>query len=113
VKKLTADPPSGTTGVGQDFLGMRVPKSFILDQNYPNPFNPATQIRYHLSDPAQVTLKVYNNLGQEVATLVSARQAPGTYTANWNAQNAASGVYYYTLRVGDRVIQSKRAVLVK
>jgi hypothetical protein len=113
VKKLTADPPSGTTGVEQDFLGMNVPKSFILDQNFPNPFNPTTQIRYHISDAAQVALKVYNNLGQEVATLVQSHQAPGTYTTHWNAQNAASGVYYYTLSVGERVVQSKRAVLVK
>jgi hypothetical protein len=113
VKKLTADPPSGTTDVKQDFMGMSAPKGFILQQNFPNPFNPSTKIQYHISSPEQVSLKVYNDIGQEVATLVSEHQAPGTYTANWDARNAASGIFYYTLKVGSQVQQSKRAVLIK
>ena len=94
-------------------MGLSAPKAFMLDQNYPNPFNPSTQIKYHITTADFVSLKVYNNLGQEVASLVNQDQAPGTYTATWNVQNVASGAYYYQLQVGNQVLPTKKALLIK
>jgi hypothetical protein len=114
VKKLTADAPGTATSVGGGGgLGIGVPKAFILDQNYPNPFNPTTTIQYHVSTTDIVRLKVFNNLGQEVATLVNKEQTPGTYTATWDASNAASGAYFYRLEVGSSVLPIKKAMLIK
>ena len=121
VKQLTASAPAGPTSVGSDFMGLSVPKAFFIDQNYPNPFNPSTTIKYHLSGTDQVTLKVFNEAGQEVATLVDARQNPGTYSVNWDAAvgggngkaGLASGVYFYRLQVGSSILPAKKAMLIK
>ena len=116
VKQLTAsDPPAAAaaSGIRGDFLGLNAPKAFILEQNYPNPFNPTTEIRYRVDTDEVVKLKVYNSLGQEVATLVNQQLAPGTYTATWDARNVASGTYFYLLEVGTQVVSVKKAVLVK
>jgi hypothetical protein len=121
VKQLTASAPAGPTSVGSDFMGMSVPKAFFIDQNYPNPFNPSTTIKYHLSGTDQVTLKVFNAAGQEVATLVDARQNAGTYSVNWDAAvsggngkaGVASGVYFYRLQVGNTILPAKKAMLIK
>jgi hypothetical protein len=121
VKQLTASAPAGPTSVGSDFMGLSVPKAFFIDQNYPNPFNPSTTIKYHLSGTDQVTLKVFNEAGQEVATLVDARQNPGTYSVNWDAAvsggngkaGLASGVYFYRLQVGNSILPAKKAMLIK
>ncbi len=78
-----------------------VPREFALFQNYPNPFNPATEIRYHLAGDVPVSLKIYNILGAEVATLVDAPQKAGAYTVPWNAREMASGVYFCSLTAGD------------
>ena len=88
-----------------------VPSWFESSQNYPNPFNPATTIEYgipKMSDlrPSRVSLKIYNLLGQPVATLVDELQAPGYHHAQWNA-NAPSGIYFYRLQVDDRVVVKK------
>ena len=66
----------------------------------PNPFNPTTHFGFRIADFGLVTLKVYNVLGQEVATLVDDLKEPGTYTVQWNASGVASGVYYYKLTAG-------------
>jgi hypothetical protein len=87
------------TGVGDESL----PKVFALYQNYPNPFNPSTTFRYDVPSPVHVTLKVYNVLGQEVATLVNEVKPAGRYQARWNAAGRASGVYYYRMEAGDFV----------
>ena len=78
-----------------------VPSSFALEQNFPNPFNPTTMIRYSIPKSGMVTLKIYNILGQEVATIVNGHQTAGTYTASFNASRLASGVYFYRLSVGN------------
>lgn len=76
------------------------PTAYALTQNYPNPFNPSTTIEYSLPSPGNVTLKVYNVLGQEVATLVNEAKEPGTYTVQWNASRVPSGLYFYQLQSG-------------
>jgi hypothetical protein len=93
-----------------------VPAGFALLQNYPNPFNPSTKIQYNLDKTAQVSLKVYNSLGHEVATLVNDRQEAGSHTVPFNTQNGirnlSSGVYFYRLEAGS-FISMKKLILVK
>ncbi len=92
---------------GKDLAAMNVPAEFRLDQNYPNPFNPSTTIAYALPEPANVTLTIYNMLGQEVARLVSADQAAGNYIVTWNATGHASGLYLLRLEAGSQVATRK------
>ncbi len=113
VKQLTANEPGAVTSVSEGFLGLEIPKAFILEQNYPNPFNPSTQISYHVSTSDIVKIRVFNALGQEVATLVNKEHSPGTYTVTWDARGAASGTYFYRLEVGNDVITVKKALLIK
>jgi len=89
-----------------------LPNEFSLYQNYPNPFNPTTTIRFSLSRRSHVSLTVMNILGQEVATLVSGKREAGTYWAIWNADNVASGVYFYRL-VADDFVAVNRMILLK
>ena len=77
------------------------PDNYSLAQNYPNPFNPSTTINFAIPNSEFVTLKVYNILGSEVATLVNENLASGAYKFNFDAQNLASGVYLYELRAGN------------
>ncbi len=88
------------------------PLQFSLGQNYPNPFNPSTTIEYSLSRSGAVSLKIYNILGQEVATLVNGFQSAGSYRAVFNASHLSSGVYFYRLHTGD-VTQTQKMVLMK
>ena len=74
-----------------------IPSQFNLSQNYPNPFNPATVIEYSIPKPGFTTLKVFNLLGQEVATLAEGFRRPGHYAVSWDAGHAPSGVYLYRL----------------
>ena len=87
------------------------PLLFALEQNFPNPFNPSTTIRYELAQDVHVTLVVYNSIGEQVATLVDARQAAGRYDASFNASNFASGIYFYRLEAGDFVDVKRMALL--
>ena len=96
--------------------GTALPTDFTLGQNYPNPFNPSTVIPYQLSAAGHVRLEVFNILGQRLATLVDGEQAAGTYTAQWDATDAAgravgAGVYIYRLSSGE-MTESRRMVLV-
>ncbi|MBU1638755.1 T9SS type A sorting domain-containing protein [bacterium] len=75
--------------------------TFELGQNYPNPFNPTTQIPFDLKESGNVTLKVYNLMGQEIATLVNGYQNAGTHTVTFNGAGLPSGVYVYALEAGD------------
>ena len=92
-----------------------VPQAFALAQNYPNPFNPSTKIEYSLQQGGMVSLKVYNVLGQEVATLVNSRQEAGSYTMTFNTNkgslNIPSGIYLYRLEAGSFVSTKKLVVL--
>ncbi|MGE5437279.1 MAG: T9SS type A sorting domain-containing protein [Syntrophothermus sp.] len=86
--------------------------SYSLEQNYPNPFNPTTTISYSLLNSGFTTLKVYDILGNEVATLVNEEKGPGNYTVDFNAINLSSGVYFYTLTSGSFTM-NKKMVLMK
>jgi len=77
------------------------PKLYTLEQNYPNPFNPSTEIRYTLPKQNFTSLKVYDVLGREIATLVEKIQEGGEYTVSFDASHFPSGVYFYALRSGE------------
>ena len=98
-----------TTSVNQN---KNTPSKFEILQNYPNPFNPSTTIKYHIPEAGMVTIKVYNILGQEVATLVNEMKNSGSYEVNFNANNLASGTYVYRLQAG-AFVQSKKMLLLK
>jgi hypothetical protein len=99
---------SGTLGVENK---SEVVQDFRLQQNYPNPFNPSTVISYSIAKAGSVSLKVYNMLGQEVATLVNSYQAANTYNVNFNATGLASGVYLYELKAGTNVSTQKMVLM--
>ena len=99
-----------TTSVNKD--ESRIPSSFSLLQNYPNPFNPATVISFELPVTSNVSLKIYDLLGREVADLVNEIRSAGSYKAQWNAANMPSGVYFYRLQAGEYV-ETKKLVLMK
>ena len=136
LNELVGSDPSTTTAVSGN---NRVPVQFALDQNYPNPFsagggsacggNPTTAITYHVPAPiglgqieapakaglpanSSVTLKVYDLLGREVATLVNEVRQPGVYTVQWDGSLFPSGVYFYSLKVGNSIL-TKRMLLIK
>jgi hypothetical protein len=89
-----------------------MPSTFKLAQNYPNPFNPSTVIRYQLPVAGHVSLKVYDMLGREVATLVDEFQPAGPYVKTLHATSLPSGIYFYTLRAGN-YLETKKMVLMK
>jgi hypothetical protein len=99
---------SGITSVADK----TIPDKYSLSQNYPNPFNPSTTINYALPLESFTTLKIYDITGREVAILVNERKQAGRYTVNFNAENYASGVYYYTIRAGD-YFRSRKMILLK
>ena len=89
-----------------------LPSEFILSQNYPNPFNPSTQISVSVPESGNYSLKVYNILGQEVATLLNSKINAGNHTFNFDASNLTSGIYFYTFR-GNNVVKTKKMILMK
>ncbi|MCJ7554816.1 MAG: 5'-nucleotidase C-terminal domain-containing protein [Ignavibacteriaceae bacterium] len=88
------------------------PEVYILEQNYPNPFNPTTKISFSIPEAGLVQLKVYNLLGEEVATLVSEEKLPGRYEVVFDANNLSSGVYLYTIKAGN-FAESKKMIIMK
>jgi len=88
-----------------------IPTEFTLEQNYPNPFNPTTTISYSITNPGFVSLKVYNVLGQVVATLVNQEQNTGSYKVDFNASKLASGVYMYSIQAGNNSLTKKMLLL--
>jgi hypothetical protein len=95
-------------------VGINVPNEFKLLQNYPNPFNPDTSISYHLSNSGFVSLKIFNSLGSEIATLVNEFQNCGIHNSQFSIFNSelSSGIYFYTLRA-DNYAQTKKMLLLK
>jgi len=73
------------------------PNGFYLSQNYPNPFNPSTTIRYSIPVQSQVTINIYNALGENIADLINSNQSAGSYEVSWDAGNVASGIYFYSI----------------
>lgn len=88
------------------------PSSYVLDQNYPNPFNPSTKISYQLPQNGFVSLKVYNAIGKEVATLVNEEKSAGRYEVNFDAEGLSSGLYFYSIQAGS-FQETKKMILLK
>ncbi len=116
---ILSDQPAGIVLNNQfgNFTGVEtiedlVPMVYELGQNYPNPFNPSTTIRFSIPEAGLVTLKVYNLLGQEVATLLNNEQASGVYEATFDASKLSSGIYFYTLEAKN-FTSTKKMVLLK
>ncbi len=103
-----ADPTVGITDPGN----VEVPMVYRLDQNYPNPFNPSTTINFSLMQPGKTTLKIYNILGKEVATLVNGYMQAGAHRVVFNARSLATGVYFYKISSG-KFTAVKKMLLVK
>ena len=93
-------------------VNYNVPKKFELSQNYPNPFNPSTVINFQVPAAGKVTLKVFNILGKEVATLLNKEMNAGSHSVKFNASNLTSGLYFYTLTSGNYT-STKKMVLIK
>jgi S1/P1 Nuclease. len=90
-----------------------IPENYKVSQNFPNPFNPSTIIKYQIPQNSFVSLKVYNSLGQEAATLVNGMVNAGSYEVQLNSSNLSSGVYYYVIKAGENFIQTKKMILIK
>ncbi len=95
---------------------VNIPIEFSLSQNYPNPFNPSTIINYSLNNPGLITLKIFDSIGKEVATLVNEKQSAGDHSVIFNAYNGktrlASGIYFYKLKSGESTA-IKKFILMK
>jgi hypothetical protein len=103
------------TSVDEEDLGL--PTRFELSQNYPNPFNPETRINYSIAESGNVSLTVYNIIGQEVVRLVDAQQAAGRYEVTWDGssnsgEKVSSGIYFYRLNT-DNNFAIKKMLLMK
>ena len=108
---------AGWQGISNINVDYSAPIEINLMNNYPNPFNPTTTIRYTITNNAsdfsnQVTLLVYNILGSSISTLVNQQQYSGNYKVVFDAGNFPSGIYYYTLTIGN-FTQTRRMILMK
>ena len=109
--------PLSEVGTGIEDKSNEILSDFVLEQNYPNPFNPSTKIRYSIPTSEFVTLKVYDVLGNEVATLVNEEKPAGSYEVEFSVGQAsspdiASGIYFYKLQVGT-FVETKKMILMK
>ena len=93
--------------------GTQVIDHYILLQNYPNPFNPSTKIKYKLNKSGFVNIKVFNILGKEIEVLINARQSAGEYGVSFDASNYPGGVYFYSLYVDNKIIDTKKMILIR
>lgn len=92
-------------------IQINLPESFDLTQNYPNPFNPSTMINYNLPYDGKTVLRIFDQSGKEIRTIVNEFQTAGYYSVNFNAGNLSSGIYFYTLTSGDLVITKKMTLI--
>jgi len=106
--ELPPSPPDAEAAANTSII----PTEFSLGQNYPNPFNPATTIEFDVAKPALVSLKIYDVLGREAATLVNERLEPGRYTRSWDATHVESGLYFYKFTT-ESFTSTKKLLLVK
>jgi hypothetical protein len=93
-------------------MQVRSPTSFELLQNYPNPFNLSTVIGYNLSRPASVQIDIYDVQGRKLRSLTPGNQTPGHYKVTWEAEEVASGIYFYKIQAGDNT-QTKKMLLLR
>jgi hypothetical protein len=96
----------------EDLETDQLPQTYSLKQNYPNPFNPSTSIEFSIAQTGFVTLKIYNILGEEVATLVSEKLVAGKYKYDWDSGDLASGVYFYRIEAGN-FTKSRKMLLIR
>jgi hypothetical protein len=89
-----------------------LPTEFTLDQNYPNPFNPVTTMQYSIPQRSNVILKVYDVLGNEVATLVNEEKPAGSYEVEFSAAGLSSGIYFYQLQAVN-FVETKKMILLR
>lgn len=89
-----------------------LPQSISLEQNYPNPFNPSTSISFTLPEAREVSLEIYDSMGRKLETVARARMSAGTHSVQFDAENVASGIYFYRLQAGDEV-RVRKMTLVK
>ncbi len=99
-------------GVREFTVNAELPENFSLEQNYPNPFNPSTKIKYSIPTSEFVTLKVYDVLGNEVATLLNEDKPAGSYSVEINAANLSSGIYFYRMQTKNS-IETKKMILLR
>ncbi|MBU1679960.1 MAG: T9SS type A sorting domain-containing protein [Bacteroidetes bacterium] len=109
--KMLVDENGNIVG-GIENYDSNIPIKYYLSQNYPNPFNPATTIKYSVPTEAHVTLKIYDILGRDIATLINEQKRPGAYEVNFNASNLPSGVYFYRIETTN-FSQIKKLILIK
>ena len=109
--------PLDLTALSVQQTDKSVPEELTLRQNYPNPFNPSTTIKFQIapavdgSNSSLVTLKVFNMLGEEVATLAEEFLEPGTYSTSFSGDGLASGLYFYRLQHGGSVVTRKMVLM--
>ncbi|MCI0450650.1 MAG: T9SS type A sorting domain-containing protein [Chlorobi bacterium] len=101
-------PPVGITKISSE-----IPINYKLFQNFPNPFNPETNIKYQIVKGKYVKLIVFDVTGKEIAVLVNEEQRAGTYQAAWNAEGVSSGIYFYSLIIDGKLIDTKKMILIK
>jgi hypothetical protein len=117
VQKLANVQPNQYITIDECLLGIisynnEIPQQYALSQNYPNPFNPTTRIKFALPESGNVILKLYDNLGKEISTLVNENLNAGQYEYEFDGSNLGSGVYYYKI-FSDNFVETKKMVLVK
>jgi len=112
LKAWSIDFGMSSNTIGIQNISSEIPKGFLLSQNYPNPFNPVTNLEFGISKLGFVSLKIYNVLGKELATLVNAKLNPGTYKYEFDASELTSGIYFYTLKVNE-FSETKKMILIK
>ncbi|MBK8131193.1 MAG: T9SS type A sorting domain-containing protein [bacterium] len=103
----------GTIASATPSVDAAVVTEYALHQNYPNPFNPSTNLVFDVVAENVVNLTVYNAMGQEVASLVNGTMAAGRHTVSFDAANLTSGLYFYTVKIGNEFTATKKMLLVK
>jgi hypothetical protein len=98
--------------IGINPISSEIPKEFKLYQNYPNPFNPVTKIKFDLPRSGNVTIKIYDAIGRKVTTLVNEKLNAGTYSADWDAINYPSGIYFYQVTAAG-FTETRKMILIK